>query len=141
MLGNENLDREEIQRVHREATGRRILELGEPVLAIQDTANLNYNTQTKMERIGYVGDKTLGVNIHSCLAVTAKGLALGVLSQPPYNRPQASDKTRAHDSRKVRPLEEKESYRWVQTLGESISALPEGIRVVTVCGREGDMAD
>jgi len=36
-------------------------------------------------------------------------------------------------------LEEKESYRWVQTLEKSTEALPEGVKVVTVCDREGDM--
>jgi hypothetical protein len=139
LLSNGGLDREEIMRAHREATVRRIIQLGEPVLAIQDTTSLNYNTQTKMEGIGYIGDKTLGVNIHSCLAVAANGLTLGVLSQSSYNRQQPSDKTRTHESKKVRALAEKESYRWVQTLGESVPALPEEIPVVTVCDREGDM--
>jgi hypothetical protein len=141
LLSNENIDREEIMRAHREATVRRIIQLGEPVLAIQDTTSLNYNTQTKMEGIGYISDKTLGVNIHSCLVVTTKGIMLGVLSQSSYNCPQPSDKTRTHESKKARALEDKESFRWVQTLGEGVPALPEEIPVVTVCGREGDMAD
>jgi hypothetical protein len=140
MLSNENIDRKEIMKAHREAAIRRIIQLGEPVLAIQGTASLNYNTQTKMEGAGYISDKTLGVNIHSRLAVTAGGLTLGVLSQPPYNRPQPSNETRAHESKKTRVLEGKESFRWVQTLGESTAGMPCGAHIVTVCGREGDMA-
>lgn len=36
-------------------------------------------------------------------------------------------------------MSEKESYRWVQTLGSSTLDLPEDMRVVTVCDRQGDM--
>jgi len=124
MLGNEALDREEILRTHREATVKRMVQHGGTILAVQDTSSLNYNTQTKMEGIGYVCEQTLGVNIHSCLAVTTDGLVLGVLAQSSYNREKPNDNTRTHDSKKVRLLEEKESYRWVQTLGESTETLP-----------------
>ena len=89
--------------------------------------------------LGYVCEQTLGVNIHSCLAVTVDGLVSGVSAQSSYNRAQPSDNTRTHDSKKVEPLEEKESCRWVQTPGGSTETLPEGIHVVTVCDREGDM--
>ena len=49
------------------------------------------------------------------------------------------DSTRTHDSKKTRVLSEKESFRWVQTLGSSTLAVPESVHVVTVCDREGDM--
>ena len=139
MLGNENLDREEILRTHREATIRRMMQSGGTILAVQDTTSLNYNTHEKMEGIGYISEKTLGVNIHSCLALTTEGLVLGILEQTSYNRTQSKDDSRSHDSKKTRLLEEKESYRWVQTLWESTSNLPDGMHVVTVCDREGDM--
>jgi hypothetical protein len=139
LLSNDGLDREEILRTHREATIRRMAQSGKTILAIQDTTSLNYNTQVKMEGIGYISDKTLGVNIHSCLAVTTEGLALGILAQTSYNRTQAKDDSRSHESKKIRALAEKESYRWVQTLWESTDTLPAGIHVVTVCDREGDM--
>jgi hypothetical protein len=139
MLANDKLDLEEILRSHREAVVKRMVEAEETILAIQDTTSLNYNTHTKMEGIGYISDKTLGVNIHSCLAVTAKGLALGILSQSSYNSEQPNDRRRTHESKKTRALAEKESFRWVETLGKSSDALPEGLHIVTVCDREGDM--
>jgi len=139
MLGNENMDRNEILRTHREATIRRIMQTGKTILAVQDTTSLNYNTHTKMEGIGYVCEQTLGVNIHSCLAVTTEGLMLGVLAQSSYNRRQPNDNVRTHDSKKVRLLEEKESYRWIGTLGTSTIGLPGEVHIVTVCDREGDM--
>jgi hypothetical protein len=39
-----------------------------------------------MEGNGYIGGKTMGVNIHSCLAVTPEGLVLGVPGQTGFNR-------------------------------------------------------
>jgi hypothetical protein len=139
MLGNVALEQEEILRAHREATIKRMVESEKTILAIQDTTSLNYNTQTKMKGIGYICDKALGVNIHSCIAVTVDGLTLGVLSQSSYNREQPCDNSRTHDSKKTRALEEKESFRWIQTLGASTADVPEGVHVVTVCDREGDM--
>ena len=79
MLGNEELERGEILRTHREATVGRMARHGGTILAVQDTTSLNYNTQTKMEGIGYVCEQTLGANIHSRLAVTTDGLVLGAL--------------------------------------------------------------
>jgi hypothetical protein len=91
-----------------------------------------------MEGIGYISDKTLGVNVHSCLAVTAEGLVLGVLDQSSYNRPEPKDESASHESKKVRPIEEKESFRWLETLERSMAAIPCGVKVITVCDREGD---
>jgi hypothetical protein len=110
-----------------------------PILAVQDTTGVNYHTHLKTEGIGYISDKTLGVNVHSCLAVTSDGLVLGVLDQSSYNRPEAKDESASHDRKKVRPIEEKESWRWLETLKRSTADIPEGIPVITVCDREGDM--
>jgi hypothetical protein len=139
MLGNDGLDREKILQAHREATVRRMAESEKTILAVQDTTSLNYTAQAKMEGTGYISGNALGVNIHSRLAVTVDGLALGVLAQSPYNRNQPNNNEGAHDSKKLRALEDKESFRWVQTLGESTVGVPSGVHIVTVCGREGDM--
>jgi hypothetical protein len=111
MLGNENLNRETVLRTHREATVKRMVLHGGTILAVQDTTSLNYNTHKKTEGIGYISDKPLGVQIHSCLAVSTEGLVLGVLDQNAYNRIQAKDDSWSHDSKKPRALEEKERYR------------------------------
>ncbi|MHB9292065.1 hypothetical protein Holit_01153 [Hollandina sp. SP2] len=64
MRGNEKFDREEIVWVHREATIRRMAEYGGTILAVQDTTGVTYNTHLKTEGIGYISDRTLGVNVH-----------------------------------------------------------------------------
>jgi hypothetical protein len=116
-------------------------EYGGTILAVQDTTGVNYNTHLKTEGIGYIGDKTLGVNVHSCLAVSADGLVFGVLDQSGYNREDPKDGSASHESKKVRPIEEKESFRWLETLERGTADIPEGVRVITVCDREGGMAD
>ena len=73
MPGNEVFDRDEIVRAHRTATIRRIDEYGGTIPAVQDTTGVNYNNHLKTEGIGYISDKTPGVNVHTCLAVTADG--------------------------------------------------------------------
>jgi hypothetical protein len=118
-----------------------MLEAGETILLVQDTASLNCSTHKKTEGIGYISGKTLGVNIRTCLAVTAGGMVLGAADQSSYNREEAKDERRTHESKKVRPLEEKERYRRMKTLGESPCGISEGVQTVSVCGREGDMAD
>jgi hypothetical protein len=143
MLGNEQFDNAEILREHQAATIKRLA--GEKViLAVQDTTSLNYDTHEKTEGIGYIGDKTKGVigplvRIHSCIAVTPDGLVLGVLDQTHYNRPQAKDDTMTAEVKKNRPIEEKESSRWLATMEKSCRNIPNEQKVITVCDREGDM--
>jgi hypothetical protein len=62
-----------------------------------------------------------------------------VLDQRSYNREEAKDERRKHKNKQLRPLEERESYRWMKTLGESSAGIPEGAKAVSVCDREGDM--
>jgi len=139
MLGNDKLNREEAPRTHREAAIGRIVQHGGAILAAQDTTSLNYNTHGKTPGIGYISDKTLGGNIHSCLAVTTDGLTLGLLDQRSCSRAAAKDGSRSHESKKTRALEEKESFRWAGSLEAGSASLPDGVTVLTVCGREGDM--
>jgi hypothetical protein len=37
------------------------------------------------------------------------------LDQSSYNRKEPKDESASHDSKKVRPIEEKESFRWLET--------------------------
>jgi hypothetical protein len=60
------------------------------------------------------------------------------LDQSSYNRPEAKDELVSHESKKVRPIEEKESWWWLETLERSTADIPEGIKVITVCDREGE---
>jgi hypothetical protein len=47
----------------------------------------------------------------------------------------------AHTHKEIHetPIEEKESYRWVQSFAKTIELSPKNIQVVTVCDREADI--
>jgi hypothetical protein len=140
MPGYGKLDREGILRTRREAAIRRMTRSKTTALAVQGTAGLNRNTQTKTEGVGYAGNgKALGVNINSRLAATAEGLAPGASAQSSYNRERPRDDGRTHGGKKTRLPEEKESCRRVQTLGAGAVGVPEEAHIATVCGRGGDM--
>jgi hypothetical protein len=108
------------------------------LLVVQDAAGVNYSTRMKTEGIGYISGKTLGADVHSGLAVSAGGLAGGVLDQSGCNRTEARDESAGHESKKIRPIEEKESFRRLETLERNTLDIPAGVKAITVCGSEGD---
>jgi hypothetical protein len=131
MAGNEKFDRNEILRAHREGTIKRMAD--EPViLAVQDTTVVNYNGQRKMEGNGYISSSTMGVNIRSCLAVTPDGLVLGALDQMGYNREEPKNESLTREQQKNRPIEEKESIRWLETMERVSGSIPSGTKVTRV---------
>ncbi|MDR2446728.1 MAG: hypothetical protein LBD58_05505, partial [Treponema sp.] len=61
--------------------------------------------------------------------------------QSSYNREEPKGESAGHESRKARPIEEKESFRWLESLEGSAADTPRGVKAIAVCDREGDMAD
>jgi len=111
------------------------------VLAVQDTTFLNYTHHPQTEGLGEIGTKQQeqrGFGMHSTLAVTPQGLPLGFLTQAFLERPIGEA---AHTSAEIQklPIEEKESYRWIEAFQETIKLTPKGVQVVTVCDREADI--
>jgi hypothetical protein len=119
-----------IRRMKREAT----------VLIVQDTTELNLSTRTHCEGLGQIGTnqtgaQSRGLDLHSCLAVGESGLPLGVVRLSGYAPQSAQGKD------PQRPIEEKESYRWLEAYADAtaIAALLPDTRVISVTDREGDM--
>jgi hypothetical protein len=139
MLTNENFDRDKLIIAQREAVLRRMAECGGVILALQDTTSINYGTYRKTEGMGYIDDKTIGVNVHSCLAITPEGQVLGVLHQLYYNHKGPKDGMAGHDHGKTLPQPENEGYRWIETLEKSTAFVPEGVKIINVCDRGGDV--
>lgn len=139
MLGNEKFSWQEIHRVHKESTIERMVSCQEQIiLAVQDTTAVNYHTHTKTKGLGYNCEKTRGINVHSCLALTPEGVTLGLLHQEFYTRENKKQEG-TRDELKTRPIEEKESFRWLETMEKSNEGIPEFIKIINICDREGDM--
>lgn len=79
-----------------------------------------------------------GMPVHSCVAVTDQGIPPGLLYQEADTRETRKDGSGTKERKRSRPIEEKESYRRIRTLKETHQRIPEGVPVLTVCGREGD---
>lgn len=111
------------------------------VLAIQDTTFFNYTHHPETQDLGEIGTKgqnQRGFGMHSTVAVTPAGQPLGVLTQSYLERPVGEAAHTPNEMRKL-PIEEKESYRWLEAFEKTIALAPEGVQVVTVCDREADI--
>lgn len=144
MFSNVKFNISEILKSHKSKTIERIVEYNKSkdekiILLLQDTMSVNYNNHKKTEGLGYNSQKTLGVNIHSCLAVTPEGLALGVMEQSSSTREFSKTDSKTAHEKKSRPIEEKESFRWLKTLEESNIGIPSDIKTINICDREGDI--
>jgi len=148
---NENVEVGDILAVHRSKTAKRASK-HKTVLAIQDTSYFVYTSHPKTEGLGKISmnkvkrDKEIDCNglvMHTCLVVTTEGLPLGlldqeILSRKPHRKKMCTGKNCR--PRERRPVEEKESYRWLEALAHTKEAMGE-TEVVTVCDREADFYD
>ena len=111
------------------------------VLAVQDTTFLNYTHHPRTEGLGPIGKKSQnqhGFGLHSTLVITPEGMPLGVLTQAVFIRPEDEPAHRPEECRLL-PIEEKESYRWLQAFEQTLALAPQGVEVITVCDREADI--
>jgi len=141
LFDNERVGPDRILKPHREQTLKRMREEA-VVLALQDTSFFNFTRQKRTRGLGPIGDSTgnlQGLLLHSVLAVTPKGLPLGLLWQRCWAREGFRESEDAHAKL---PIEEKESYRWVEALRETATltaSKASGSMVVTVADRESDI--
>lgn len=130
---------------HRERTIRR-MKGQEVVLCIQDGSDLIYSNLSHCEGLGVIGSnqtgaKSMGLHLHSTLAVTTDGLPLGVLKAQctaPGLKPKTDDKKKS-----AIPIEEKESFSWILGLRDcmEISSDMPHTRLICLMDREADFFD
>lgn len=126
---------------HREQTIRRMAN-EKTALIIQDTMDMNFSTLLRCENLGRIGANQMGVRsqglkMHSALALNTRGVPLGVLRLQTWAPEAADENTHRNDL----PIEEKESYRWVQTYHDAVAValqIPQ-THLVCVGDRESDI--
>ena len=112
----------------------------ELILVVQDTTSLDYTAHPTTKDVGPLEAETHhGLFVHSCLAVTASGVPLGLLDQQSWAREAATTGKRA--SRKQRSIEQKESFKWLLGLRKSLDGVPASVCLVTVADQEADIFD
>src|SRR5579871_4463193 len=112
---------------------------GQHVLAIQDTSELKFaTTQDNRRGLGKVKKgKSHGVLLHAMIAVDADGGALlGLVSGDVWTRPAELAAPHAE-----RPLANKESRRWPDTVASARPVLAAAACVTVVNDREGEFLD
>ena len=149
---NENVDVGKIMTTHCGKTSVRAASHS-IVLALQDTSYFIYTGHTKTKGLGEISIKkgkntdtiySNGLVMHACLAVTTKGTPLGLLGQKIFARKLRPDHERRSMGGKYIqdfiPVEEKESFRWIETL-DATAMVSAGTQVVNVGDRECDFYD
>ena len=109
----------------------------ERVFAIQDTTYLDYTDHPATQGLGPIGQRSQkyqGLVKHTTFIVSASGLPLGCLTDKVWVR-DVSDK----GDYKTKPLKAKESYKWIESLLQTQTRIPEGVEVITICDREADI--
>ena len=134
LLSNDKFKLEKLSEVVTKATKARMSGV---VLNIQDTCDVNLNGHKKTEGLGYSSEHVKGVKVHSCISLTPEGIPIGLVGQSYETRLEAKSKLSKYE-KSLLPIEEKESFRWIEMLRESIKDIPEDVHVITICDREGD---
>lgn len=115
---------------------------GKHVLCISDTTELHYESHQGRimanSGLGDVGKSPCGYFLHPSLVIDAdKGQVIGLSDIYLWAR----DSHREHraNSRARRPIEQKETYRWIQRALKSKSSLASAHTITLIQDREGDM--
>ena len=140
-VGNDDVTTEAITQITRDVTVKRINESKPAVVLVpQDTCELNYSNLKATEGLGNICRKKaiMGVVAHSAMALSETGETFGLLAQKLWIRPP-EDFGRSDALRKKLPIEEKESYKWLETLENVEASFSKGTMVVHICDREGDI--
>lgn len=109
------------------------------VLLIQDTTELDYTSKKKQEGRGPLGEEgRQGYFLHTQWAVSEDRVPLGSWDWQVHAR---KPKVRTAPKRKRKPIEEKESYRWLEGYRKacSLSEQASGVEVISCADREGDI--
>ena len=108
------------------------------ILKMQDTTELNFTSHKSMKDVGYLTyAKCNGLMVHTTLCVTENGLPVGIIDQKVWAR---DNELRGKSSeRSSKPIEEKESFRWLETLRDTERMFSNSQIQVMIGDRESDI--
>jgi len=113
------------------------------MLAVQDTTSLNFSALKTTKGLGPLNDSDTarGLHLHTTLALRDDGVAMGIMDQAYWARPLEE---RSAPLRKERPIEDKESCKWLDGIEGAENAwasLPpeHRPRLIHIMDREGDI--
>jgi len=141
LLGCKEVTAKALLAPHQKAVVQRCSEY-ECVVVSQDTTELDFTHMKATTGLGPLNDESRrGFYMHGLYAVSEEGVPLGLLHIDINVR--SDDHFRINEDRKKKPIEEKESYRWLvgfRKTQELAEALPD-CEVFSISDREGDIYD
>lgn len=118
---------------------------GKMVLCIQDTTEINlYNHKNRLKRDNSIGstnssDHCLGFLMHPSLVIDAQSyIPYGFSHIKLWSRPEDMPKKSERGYKKL-PIEQKESYKWIESSEQARDILEETEFALIVQDREGDI--
>lgn len=119
LMGNKKITPDKLLNPHAEATYKRV-ELEDFVLIVQDTTEVNL-TRPKQQVKGagpMECDNRRGAFFHPMVAFNYSGVALGIVGHKTWAREALSKESDLEKSKQRRktPIEDKESFRWLEGL-------------------------
>jgi ADP-ribose pyrophosphatase YjhB (NUDIX family) len=140
LFDNLQVTPEAILQPHYAATHERIRQ-HPVVLVVQDTTEFDFSQHPPRDAACLTKPNRLGFYDHLHLAVTPKGLPLGLVGTETFDR-TAESLGRTKDRYKL-PIEEKESFRWLKgfRLAHQIHGECPPTQIVSVADRDADIYD
>lgn len=139
-FSNDIVKAKSIRDGYRASTIERIIEQGEnsTILFPTDATNIVYTSHKKLNGIGVLRNQNArGLNLHTTLAVTENEVVLGSIDQHCWGRkPEDLGRRRRKETR---PIEEKETYRWLESFRAAQEALPDNARGIYLGDRGADI--
>jgi hypothetical protein len=137
---NDSVTSDRILKPHRDATINRIGEHN-VVLMIQDTTELDYTGKNDIRDLGCLTyENRKGLLLHATIAITPERVCVGVIDGQ-FLREDSETNQTSIEHHHQRPIEQKESYRWVEgyrVCADVAEQVPDTM-VVMVCDRECDI--
>lgn len=111
------------------------------VIIAQDSSTVDFSRHKTTEGLGELtkfsdGGTIKGLLVHSALAMTEKGVPLGLTYHKIW--PRLQQKKKGHDHTKI-PIHQKESFKWIKGLRESAALKGKDTELIVVCDREADI--
>ncbi|MFN8721119.1 MAG: transposase DNA-binding-containing protein [Rhodospirillales bacterium] len=150
-FSNDRIGEDQILAGHFMSTGKRVAATPGPILVAHDTTEftdqhervgMTYKVNSGRDKAGRIREHTVsGVLMHSSLLLTTGGLPLGLGAAKVWTR--SKFKGTAALKRKIKPtrvpIEEKESYRWLENVRQATALCDDPGRCVHVGDREADI--
>ncbi len=113
------------------------------IVVVQDSSSIDFSKHYKTKGLGMMhtfkdGGELKGLMLHATLALTEKGLPLGLLSEKIWARQKQPIK--GHDHAKL-PISKKESFRWIEGIRSAKNLISSDTEMIMVCDREADIYD